>query len=84
MKRLKEYIRITWNIRERKRRNMEMTGICKFCGQARMVEAATQEEADRIAAENCACDNNLKNIRKLNETSILSAERQLKTSAWIL
>ena len=38
----------------------EMTGTCVFCGQTRLVEAETQTEADRIAAEHCTCDNNLK------------------------
>ena len=45
----------------------EMTGTCVFCGQTRMVEAATQEEADRIAAEHCTCDNNLKRVRQCKE-----------------
>ena len=46
---------------------MEMTGTCMFCGQTRMVEAETQEEADKIAAENCTCDNKLKCGRQCAE-----------------
>ena len=45
----------------------QMTGTCVFCGQTRMVEAETQAEADRIAAENCTCDNNLKRVRQCSE-----------------
>lgn len=45
----------------------QMTGTCIFCGQTRMVEAETQEEADRIAAENCTCDNRLKSCRQCSE-----------------
>lgn len=45
----------------------EMTGTCLFCGQTRMVEAETQEEADRIASENCTCDNKLKSSRQCSE-----------------
>ena len=45
-----------------------MTGTCKFCGQTRLVPfECTQEEADLYAAENCACDNNLKKCRQLCE-----------------
>lgn len=46
---------------------MEMTGTCLFCGQTRMVEAKTQEEANRIASENCTCDNKLKSSRQCSE-----------------
>ena len=42
----------------------EMTGTCLFCGQTRMVEADSQTEADRLASENCTCDNNLKRVRQ--------------------
>lgn len=45
----------------------EMTGTCMFCGQTRLVEAETQREADRIAAEHCTCDNNLKKVRQCSE-----------------
>ena len=45
----------------------QMTGTCAFCGQTRMVEAETQAEADRIAAENCTCDNKLKSNRQCAE-----------------
>lgn len=45
----------------------EMTGTCMFCGQTRLVEAETQKEADRIAAEHCTCDNNLKKVRQCSE-----------------
>ena len=45
----------------------EMTGTCVFCGQTRLVEAETQTEADRIAAEHCTCDNNLKKVRQCSE-----------------
>ena len=45
-----------------------MTGRCKFCGQTRLVPFdCTQEEADLYAAENCACDNNLKKVRQCSE-----------------
>ena len=33
----------------------EMTGTCKHCGQTKIVRAASQEEADRIAAMECNC-----------------------------
>lgn len=46
----------------------EMTGTCRFCGQTRIIPfECTQEEADRYAAENCACDNNMKKRRQLCE-----------------
>lgn len=45
----------------------QMTGTCLFCGQTRMVEADTQEEANRIASENCTCDNKLKSCRQCSE-----------------
>ena len=46
---------------------MEMTGTCVFCGQTRLVNADSQAEADRIAAENCTCDNNMKRIRQCSD-----------------
>lgn len=45
----------------------QMTGACLFCGQTRMVEAETKEEANRIASENCTCDNKLKSCRQCSE-----------------
>ena len=60
----------------------EMTGTCVFCGQTRLVEAETQTEADRIAAEHCTCDNNLKKVRRARRTSSRSAESRPKASAW--
>ena len=46
----------------------EMTGICRFCGQTRLVPFdCTQEEADMYAAENCSCNNELKKCRQLRE-----------------
>ena len=45
----------------------QMTGTCIFCGQTRMVEAETQQEADRIAAETCTCDNKFKSSRQCSE-----------------
>ena len=45
----------------------EMTGTCVFCGQTRMIQADNQKEADRIAAERCTCDNNLKKVRQCSE-----------------
>lgn len=46
----------------------ETTGVCRFCGQTRIVPyECDQEVADRYAAENCTCDNNLKKCRQLNE-----------------
>ena len=48
--------------------NGEMTGTCRFCGQTRIVPfPCSQADADRYAAENCACDNNLKRVRQLCE-----------------
>lgn len=38
---------------------MEYTGACRFCGQLKMVKGGdglTQEEVDRLAALECACD----------------------------
>lgn len=35
-------------------------GYCPFCGQMQMVEAATDEEANSKAAENCNCDGSKK------------------------
>lgn len=46
---------------------MEMTGTCPFCGQTQIVEADSQHEADRIAAQRCNCDNNLKRIKQLED-----------------
>ena len=31
-------------------------GVCSYCGQTQMVEADSDEEANRIATENCRCD----------------------------
>lgn len=45
----------------------EMTGVCRFCGQSQIVKASCQEEADRMAAENCACDNSLKKNKRLED-----------------
>lgn len=45
----------------------EMLGTCIYCGQTQMVEAETQVEADRIAAENCICDNKLKSTRQCSD-----------------
>lgn len=42
----------------------EMTGTCMFCGQTVLVEADTKEEADRLAAERCSCDNDYKKVRR--------------------
>ena len=45
----------------------QMTGTCLFCGQTRLVEAEDQNEANRIASENCTCDNNLKRVRQCSD-----------------
>lgn len=45
----------------------ELTGACLFCGQTRIVEAEDQREADRIATENCACDNLMKRAKQFSE-----------------
>ena len=42
----------------------ELTGTCAFCGQTKIVEAESQEEANRMAAEECTCDNNYKKARQ--------------------
>ena len=42
----------------------EMTGTCMFCGQTVLVEAETKEEANRLAAERCSCDNDYKKVRR--------------------
>lgn len=34
----------------------EMTGVCKYCGQQMMVETEVQEYADKIATDECNCD----------------------------
>ena len=55
---------------------MNMTGTCMSCGQTRVVDAEDQQEADRLATENCSCDNNLKKCRQLRENiEELCAER---------
>ena len=33
----------------------DMTGVCKYCGQTKIVKAETQEEADRTATLDCNC-----------------------------
>lgn len=33
-----------------------MEGYCEYCGQARMVRANTEEEANYIATRNCSCE----------------------------
>ena len=33
----------------------DMTGVCKYCGQTRIVKAESQEEADAVATLNCNC-----------------------------
>lgn len=33
----------------------DLLGVCSGCGQTKMVKAQTQEEADRIATEECDC-----------------------------
>lgn len=45
----------------------QMTGKCAYCGQTRFVDADTQEQADIIATENCACDNIMKKRRMIFE-----------------
>lgn len=45
----------------------QMTGTCKFCGQAQIVQADSQEDADRMAAESCGCDNILKKYFRLDQ-----------------
>ena len=35
-------------------------GVCPYCGQVQMVLAATDEEANRKAADNCKCDGSKK------------------------
>lgn len=35
--------------------NKDMLGVCHGCGQTKMVKASSQEEADRIATEECDC-----------------------------
>lgn len=45
-----------------------MTGICLYCGQTRIIEADTQEQADIIATRECgACDNPLKRTYQLHQ-----------------
>lgn len=45
----------------------EMTGTCAFCGQTRLVIAEDQSEANRVAAEECTCDNNFKKVRQCED-----------------
>lgn len=45
----------------------DMTGTCKFCGQIMMVKASSQMDADRMASENCNCDNILKKNKRLED-----------------
>ena len=45
----------------------DMTGTCPFCGQTRLVEADTQQEADILAGKYCTCDNLLKKQRILED-----------------
>lgn len=33
-----------------------MTGVCRYCGQTRIVKAENQEEADRSVTLNCNCE----------------------------
>lgn len=33
----------------------DMTGVCRGCGQTKIVKAATQEEADSAATLDCSC-----------------------------
>ena len=33
----------------------DMLGVCQGCGQTKMAKAQTQEEADRIATQDCDC-----------------------------
>lgn len=44
---------------------MEMTGICKKCGQVRIVDAKDQHMADMLATERCDCEQIAKNKRAL-------------------
>lgn len=32
-----------------------LTGTCQFCGQTKLLQAYDQEQADRMATENCDC-----------------------------
>lgn len=45
----------------------KMTGTCPFCGQEQFVQAASQEEADIRAAQNCSCENDLKRKYQLGQ-----------------
>ena len=33
----------------------DMTGVCRGCGQSRIVKAVNQEEADALVTEECSC-----------------------------
>lgn len=45
----------------------EMTGTCRYCGQAQIVMADSQAEADLTATESCSCDNVIKKIKQFGE-----------------
>lgn len=45
----------------------EWSGICMFCGQAKIIEAETQYDADRIATQECICDNPRRRAAKCHE-----------------
>ncbi len=45
-----------------------MTGTCLYCGQTRIVDAETIEQADIVATRECsACDNPLKKTYRLHQ-----------------
>ena len=45
----------------------EITGTCVYCGQTKMVDAKTQDDADRIATQECTCDNPTKKAHQCHE-----------------
>ncbi len=57
-----------------------MTGVCKFCGQHMMVEAADQEYADKIATDECKCQEGreYRNIEEMKVEAKAYAENLFK------
>lgn len=53
-----------------------MTGTCKFCGQEMIVDCSDQNVADRIATEECKCDEGreFRNVEEMKKEAKENAE----------
>lgn len=53
-----------------------MSGECRYCGEFRLVQAADEEEANRMASEQCTCEGATKERDRRNTLMRLRAAMQ--------